>query len=191
MRLVGTNPRVTANVCRSESLPEDTPYISLSHCWGTAKFLTLQRANLDAFEKSLPVEHLSKTFQDAFLTTINLGFQYIWIDSLCIIQDDLKDWKRESQLMNEVFKHASCNISASGFSDGEKGFLLSDRRIDPTPVLGPVPGQPSGAECSENSNDLANLCYLVEDRPWDEIQKRPIYDRGWTVQEQLLVRDLA
>jgi hypothetical protein len=116
--------KLIAHICNGSMLPSNSVYLSLSHCWGTVKFPTTTRLNIPDFEQSLPVDQLSRTFQDALLVTIELGFEYIWIDSLCIVQDDIGDWTREASLMGRVYKNASCNISASDFATGEEGFLL-------------------------------------------------------------------
>ncbi|KAJ4288203.1 hypothetical protein N0V90_012220 [Kalmusia sp. IMI 367209] len=174
-----------ANICRGDALPVETPYLSLSHCWGTVKFLTTTRNNVHQFERSLPVEKLSRTFQDALFATINLGFQYVWIDSLCIVQDDADDWKRESVLMHKVYRNASCNISASGFAGGKVGFIPNKRTINPVPVFAQVEKQISPESAVQNSDE--STYYLVRSDPWDEIKGGPLFRRGWTLQEQLLV----
>src|SRR4051812_5473952 len=69
-----------ASIRRSDTLPIETQYLTLSHCWGEREFLISTRANISSFEVSLPIRSLSKTFQDAIFATTNLGFQYIWID---------------------------------------------------------------------------------------------------------------
>ncbi|KAF4624653.1 hypothetical protein G7Y89_g13520 [Cudoniella acicularis] len=68
---------------------------------------------------------LSKTFQDTIIVTRQLGFQYIWIDSLCIVQNDLQDWERESALMFQIYTGGSCNICAMSAKDGSEGLFFS------------------------------------------------------------------
>jgi hypothetical protein len=68
-------------------------YATLSHCWGKIKFLTLEKSNLEVLKNNIPLEALSQTFKDAIEIALELGFAYIWIDSLCIVQDDPKDWE--------------------------------------------------------------------------------------------------
>jgi hypothetical protein len=143
-----TSSKVSARIYRGDSLPIQTPCLTLSHCWGDAKLLTTTRTNLSSFESSIPVDSLSRAFQDALFVTTELSFQYIWIDSLCILQDDTEDWKQESRSMHAVYKNAICNISASGFSDGVEGFLSTKRRIDPVPVNVPLSHQFPETKCS-------------------------------------------
>jgi len=173
--------KLKANICRGASLPRCTPYLTLSHCWGGEEFLTTTHTNLCAYECSLPIDSLSRTFQDAFLATVKLNFQYIWIDSLCIVQDDPDDWKRESLSMHKIYKHAACNISASGFANGKEGFILSNRRINPSPVAITL-GRTANQSSSEKSHYLA--CAF----PWEVMREGPVFNRAWTLQEQLLAR---
>jgi Heterokaryon incompatibility protein (HET) len=65
-------------------------------------------------------------FQDAMLTNIELGFSYLWIDSLCIIQNSAgsSDWLSESSTMDRVYRKGICNLSATGFHDGQKGLFV-------------------------------------------------------------------
>lgn len=63
------------------------PYATLSHCWGKIEILRLLLSNLAALKEGIDVHSLPKTFQDAIHVTRSLGLRYLWIDSLCIIQD--------------------------------------------------------------------------------------------------------
>jgi hypothetical protein len=85
----------------------------LSHCWGEMNFLTLSRSNLEAFQAQIPQEALSQTFIDAIRISRDLGFSYLWIDSLCILQDDPNDWGRESALMSAVYGGSGLNIAVT------------------------------------------------------------------------------
>jgi hypothetical protein len=184
-----TSSEIEARICQSDKLPQSTQYLSLSHCWGQTTFLTTTRENISEFELSLPVDRLSLTFQDALFTTIALGFEYIWIDSLCIIQNDTDDWNQASKLMGEVYKHASCNITAAGFRDGVEGFMPRQRRHDPTPVVVTVDWK--DAKEAQLRGCHGNTYLFVRRSPWEEITKTPLFERAWVLQEQLLVRSLS
>lgn len=69
-------------------------YVALSHCWGGAKPTVLLKSNLEAMQEHLVLDGESKTFVDAIHFVRRLGIPYLWIDSLCILQDkdDLSDW---------------------------------------------------------------------------------------------------
>jgi len=66
-------------------------YAALSHCWGTSQPLTTTRATLQERCAGITWGSLPRVFQDAISLTRDLGIEYIWIDSLCIIQGDEMD----------------------------------------------------------------------------------------------------
>jgi hypothetical protein len=124
---------LSARIVYGKSLPLNTQYLSLSHCWGGAKLPMLTRENVHSFETNIPLAELIPVFDDTMFVAAKLGVSYLWIDSLCIIQNDPEDWDREARRMGDVYRGAVCNISASGFKDGLKGFLSTRRDSDPTP----------------------------------------------------------
>ena len=98
-------------------------YATLSHCWGQTKHITTETDTLKKHEAGIAFSELNRTFQDAVLVTRALGFRYVWIDSLCIVQDSASDWQRESSLMGSVYSGGSINIAADAAEDGDQGFL--------------------------------------------------------------------
>lgn len=114
-------------VCLSESIPPNMKYLTLSHCWGKKPFRTLNASNRVAFMKNVPFHTLSKTFRDAITATRRLGFRYIWIDSLCIIQGDPDDWSTESENMGAIYANSSLNLAAVDSPDSETGLFFERR----------------------------------------------------------------
>jgi Heterokaryon incompatibility protein (HET) len=94
----------------------DGAYITLSHCWGvpdpSKPPLLTTAANLSAMIKEIPLESMPLNYRDAVVTTRKLSFRYLWIDSLCIIQDSVEDWEAESAKMGEVYQNAQLTIAA-------------------------------------------------------------------------------
>lgn len=70
-------------------------------------------------------DHLPKTFRDAIVVNKTLGVKYIWIDSLCVIQDSLSDWRQESSLMPQVYWNSFCNILATAALDSTQGLFFT------------------------------------------------------------------
>ncbi|KAH8594075.1 heterokaryon incompatibility protein-domain-containing protein [Bisporella sp. PMI_857] len=99
-------------------------YATLSHCWGTLQITKLERHNLDTFQRTVPLDDLCQTFQDAVILTRALGINYLWIDSLCIIQDDERDWQKESTTMAAVYGNGTINIAAAHAQDGSHGLFI-------------------------------------------------------------------
>ncbi|KAK7712996.1 hypothetical protein SLS57_007557 [Botryosphaeria dothidea] len=96
-------------------------YATLSHSWGKEGFIRLTQDNLKSFLSIIPDHQLPETFKDAITVTRALGIKYLWIDSLCIIQDDLEDWEREAATMKSVYGDSFINIAASTATDGTQG----------------------------------------------------------------------
>lgn len=105
-------------VITQESKPSGL-YATLSHCWGTARFLQLNAKTIRVLKGGFLSEDLPKTFQHAVHATRMLGLQYLWIDSLCIIQGvDLEakaDWQFEAARMEDVYKNSYCNSGSPSF----------------------------------------------------------------------------
>jgi hypothetical protein len=81
-------------------------YMSLSHCWGNLRIKTLTAGNLAEFRSRISFTKLPKTFQEAIVVTRKFGIRYLWIDSLCIIQEgegSKDDWLHESGMMDSIY----------------------------------------------------------------------------------------
>lgn len=104
-------------------------YITLSHCWGPPEKrpVTTTLANRALRMEIIAFSDLPRTFQDAIILTRKLGQRYLWIDSLCIIQDDEEDWANEASMMSEVYKHSWCTLAALSSADSTEGLRLSGK----------------------------------------------------------------
>jgi hypothetical protein len=94
----------------------------------------LSEGNKESYYNKIPMDELSKTFTDAIHMTQALGIRYLWIDSLCIIQDSKEDWESQSILMCDVYMNSHINLAAVAVSKGTDGL---DHYRDPLQV---VPG---------------------------------------------------
>jgi hypothetical protein len=104
-----------------ESDMEKGRYIALSHCWGSVQHCTLTSRTLPEFKSSIPWHILPKTFQDAIIFSTKLDVYYIWIDALCIIQDDPTDWEIESAKMADIYQDSYLTLAATGSSNDVGG----------------------------------------------------------------------
>lgn len=100
-------------------------YVALSHCWGSTKPIVLSAENLNSFQEGLSWTDLPQTFQEAARITQNLGYRFIWIDTLCIIQDSEEDWEEQSTMMASVYGNATLVLAASAAKSTEDGFLTT------------------------------------------------------------------
>ncbi|KUJ12376.1 HET-domain-containing protein [Mollisia scopiformis] len=102
--------------------PEHGEYLCLSHCWGVNNTaLKTMKASLQAMKSNIPWKSLPKTFRDAIVITRKLGFRYLWIDSLCIIQDSVRDWELQSSRMGDIYNGAFATIFALYGNDSDSG----------------------------------------------------------------------
>jgi hypothetical protein len=86
---------------------------------------------MDSLKKGILITDLPKTFRDAFYIAKNLRVQYIWIDSLCIAQDDPTDWAIEASKMSQVYSNAYLTVAASSSLDDDSGcFPTRDARLN-------------------------------------------------------------
>ncbi|KAF3767272.1 hypothetical protein M406DRAFT_89786, partial [Cryphonectria parasitica EP155] len=98
-------------------------YICLSHCWGLDQIITTTKCTLQPHKREVPWDALSTTFRDAIHLTRTLGYRYIWIDSLCIVQDDEDDWAVESARMATVYSNGALTIAATKSPNGQGGIF--------------------------------------------------------------------
>lgn len=96
-------------------------YIALTHCWGHTLPLTTTKKTFEERLISIPLPTLPQTFQDAVVIARRMGVRYLWIDSLCIIQDSPVDWETESARMGDYFSNCLFAIAATDASDSTQG----------------------------------------------------------------------
>lgn len=154
----------------------DVKYVTLSHCWGKSTYQTLTRQNLSVMMNRIPDAAMSKTFEDTFTTARYLGFQYIWIDSLCILQGDKEDWQREAALMSSVYAGSSLNIVALDAPSGETGcFFQRDAQTIRGHKLLACADAKSSDRTLYNCMPSGSFCF-----------RGPAIERAWIFQERLL-----
>ena len=175
---LGTSNDQYVKLVDTRSTPTRGPYATLSHRWADSAVIRTTSTNLEQFLHAIPVAILSKTFRDAFTAARSyLGVRYIWIDSLCIIQDDPKDWRAESATMQDVYSHSFCNLSAIATSSGVHG-LFPPRDVDRV--------RPCEIETNWAGRDPETYIPIPK-RFWDEqLDYAPLSGRGWVFQERWL-----
>ncbi|KAF2028842.1 hypothetical protein EK21DRAFT_25979, partial [Setomelanomma holmii] len=97
-----------------ETEPNDpVPYLTLSYCWGGDQEYGTTAETFSQSKDHIDLEELSATIRDAITVSVDMGFQYLWVDSLCIIQDNDQDRSHEIAKMPAIYSNAVCNIAAS------------------------------------------------------------------------------
>ena len=164
---------------------ESGRYVALSHCWGSlmqsdagqhARTLT---TNLENMQRGISLENLPRTFQDAVLVVRKLGLRFLWIDALCIVQDDLADWAREAARMADVYGSAHLTIAATSAESSTDGFLKR-----PPLRAASIPYYVD--TCTEPAGYLVVTYEPKEDSWYSSIEMARWNTRGWTFQERLL-----
>jgi hypothetical protein len=163
------------------SFKGDTKYATLSYCWGNSNHLRLEKATLDRFQDGINVAELPKTMQQAVAIVRELDLDFLWIDSLCIIQDSTDDWRAQSAMMGSIYQHSHISLAASSSTDSEGG-LTFER--DPQII------QPVQVTCRfpfDNYTSPPGIYNIFPQQPYLEwVEKEPLNSRGWVIQERLL-----
>jgi hypothetical protein len=150
-------------------------YATLSHCWGGIDFLKLTTTTLELFKKSIPLEQLTKTFRDTIAVVRKLGIPYLWIDSLCIIQDSSEDWETEATLMSSVYGSSTITIAAAGAVNGRSGlFLQSEGYVWKVHIEVPT------------DSGLQGWDFFTPGNYETSVSKSALRKRAWVLQEILL-----
>lgn len=160
-----------------EDPSERIPYTTLSHCWGTPTSgpFTTTLANLASRKECISFDDFPLTFQDAVTTTRKLNIAYLWIDSLCIIQDSPNDWAKEAARMAIVYAGSICTLSALGSEDSNGGFFRVAEK------------ETNGVLRYDLSIGTQRIrVFPHEPKTWD--LAGPLMDRAWTLQERALSR---
>ncbi|KAF2689175.1 HET-domain-containing protein [Lentithecium fluviatile CBS 122367] len=117
-----------------EDKPQQGDYVALSYCWGEKRneWLTTTKANLLEMKKGISLARAPKTIRDAVYITQLLRVRYLWIDALCILQDDEDEWLAEGGKMADIYSAAALVISAASTADCTDGFLEAHLFGSPT-----------------------------------------------------------
>ena len=126
----------------------------------------------------MPLVELTRTFRDAVIITRNLGFSYLWIDSLCIIQNDAKDWETESARMADIYGNSAVTIAASSSENSRAGCFFYRDTNPPVALNYPSSDRPAG------------VVYVTRpSKSFEEtVNSGPLNRRAWVFQERLLSR---
>ncbi|KAK3995680.1 heterokaryon incompatibility protein-domain-containing protein [Cladorrhinum sp. PSN332] len=149
-------------------------YLTLSHCWGSLVPITLLKSNLSEFSTTgISIDDLPPSFKHAVEVTRLLSIKYIWIDSLCIVQDSARDWAVESLKMHRVYRNSWLNLAAGGAGDCHGGFWFERDVLSSAPMR----------------VQLSDKQEVMFPEPWyNERDNLKLFTRGWVYQEQLLAR---
>lgn len=209
---LGTDPSIS-RIALIESDAQYGRYIALSYCWGKAgEQLTTTTATLEDHKHGINIGELPQTFQDIVLLARKLEVRYIWIDSLCIIQDDENDWEAEAPKMSQVYSNSYLTVAASSSKSSSEGCFPSSRLFSYISTDGISSGEGSirnplefveadfrvsgdkqcrlyfAKEWMRASNKIQPLVYCTGTfgQTFDPVAIEYLSSRAWTLQERLL-----
>jgi hypothetical protein len=151
-----------------ETKGEIRPYAALSHCWQDSQPLQTMKQNLKDHMGRLVWNILPLAFRESFELVKALGIQYIWIDSLCIVQDDDDNWKTQAMRMASIYENAKITIALHQEEKNASSF--------PTTV----------AMVGSDANVQVNVQLSQVPLKEEDIEKTRLSSRGWCFQERLL-----
>lgn len=154
-------------------------YVTLSYVWGQIPMFQLQRGNIKALETpgglDLVLSGLPRTVQDAVDLVKSIGERYLWIDALCLIQDDMQDVNLGIELMNSIYSGSYFTLVAATGADSNAG----------------LPGfqgtRASGFQIVKELVPGGMRMAVVHSIDW-HLEKSTYSSRGWTMQELVLPR---
>lgn len=156
-------------------------YVALSYCWGKSNTFTTTTPTLPERKAGISASQLPQTLKDAVWVTKWLGLHYLWVDSLCILQDsDQIDWKQQAGCMAGIYERAYITLAATSAADSGEGFLTT--RETSRELFGVHKcGVPFSVYVRRRVGHAA-LFHGVH------AKFHPLFSRGWCFQERLLSR---
>ncbi|KAK3647739.1 hypothetical protein LTR56_007968 [Elasticomyces elasticus] len=169
-------PNVRLIETSHESFSACPKYVALSYCWGAAENQKLTKESISQMKEEVPWSTLPRLIRDAVIFTTRLGLCYLWVDSLCIIQDDDQqiDWIRESARMGDVYASSYLTLAATSPADTTQSFFTAARSRYYASV--PVPQRSPG-----------NTQIFVRPANYHRTME-PLHKRAWTLQEFIVSR---
>ena len=164
-------PSVRLHVTESDA--ELGSYAALSCCWGGHQPFNASKRSIEKLKSGFAVSTLPQTIQDAIEVTRKIGLNFLWVDSLCIVQDCEKDKDTEIKKMGSIYKNATVTIAATVASSATEGFLRTKRE--------PPETYPYDLSMEDGTTDKILLTTEYECSPF-----APLDTRGWAFQERLL-----
>lgn len=176
---IGNTQQCIPRLVTSNSIRADTGnirYISLTHRWDSKPLLKLTSQNLQSLEREIPMQSLSAVFRELLQFAKSLGVRFLWVDSLCILQDSKADWQRESLLMSKVYEYAYCNVAAAAAADGYNSLFIERDALQQSPF-----------RITFKWKNYEKAYYCLYSNLWHiGVTTSPLNRRGWVLQERLL-----
>lgn len=180
----------TINLVDTADMPSAVDYCALSYCWGGYQQNPTTADNLAQYYLNIPLKELPMTLQDAIEVAARLGLEYLWIDSICIVQatkngHDNGDWTDHVSMMGMIYASAYCTLIVSECVHAGKGFLRLGGYGSPEyrrPARCTIPFSKVDPEGSSETY----VIYNEQEERLDDRETPPLEKRAWAMQESLL-----
>ncbi|KAI1807953.1 HET-domain-containing protein [Daldinia bambusicola] len=168
------------------SIPPGAAYVALSYCWGGYDPDCMTTAeSLEENMRRIPSSKMPATFRDAVRFTRSLGIKYLWIDSVCIIQHDKKDWHQQAGLMWDIYKHSYVTLAALYGSSSRSGLRSASTEDESTKVMELAMGNHRWPIYARPSHYLQETtCPFSAGE--ESHQSSPLLSRAWAFQERMI-----
>lgn len=153
------------------------PYVTLSYCWGADQPAKTTRANFSSYLSNIAFSTLPATIRDAAIVTLRIGLSYLWVDAMCIIQDDQEDVMVQIAQMHAIYHSSWVTIAAAEAMTCNDGFLQPRGEW-----------QPIRMRARWDEDGPSEVLLVPEGMSYRE--DAPLFRRGWTMQETSLSRSL-
>jgi hypothetical protein len=159
--------------CLVQVTEKDMKYITLSYVWGKDRMFTMLKQNFKDLQVTgaLSKVGLCQTILDTIDLVRGLGVDYLWVDTLCIIQDDLEHKIVQIKNMAAIYGQAYLTVAALMGTGGNCALPgVSQPRA---PLVEVVRGMPITAR-------FPGLYYSAPNQVYEQ--------RAWTFQERIISR---
>ncbi|QMW28872.1 hypothetical protein G4B84_004207 [Aspergillus flavus NRRL3357] len=172
---------------------ERADYVALSYCWGGEKHLLTTQNTIRSHKAGIPWSQIPQTLKDAMQLTLELGVEFIWIDALCIIQDDPVDWMEEASKFGSVYRDALITVSVTASPNTTSGIFCGERshRHNLRTHVASMENIDIYMRQACSTTYVGLFEHLnIFGNGYQEEEVLPILGRGWTFQERILSRRL-
>ena len=158
-------------------------YVCLSYCWGGEKAGMTMSTRLGSYLAGIDTSLLPKTILDAVRVTLNLGFGYLWVDALCIVQDSGLDKGVELNKLSSIYAGTASTLCVMSTKIMTEGFLASPK---PPKVRWWKKPTTWHVRLHDAEGDHTTILEVGSEQSHSDLTDELLLSRAWTYQEALL-----
>ncbi|KAK4043315.1 heterokaryon incompatibility protein-domain-containing protein [Parachaetomium inaequale] len=193
-RVLDISPHPNDTIVLYETKGEAAQYAALTYCWGRGVPLRTLTSNVAQHrQQGIPLAAFPQTMRDVIPFARNLGIRYLWIDALCIVQDDPLDWTDQAAAMTAIYRGCALNVAVADAPSCDSGVARCLQRSSVR--LGTATAADdgdddddddgSGESMAESLQDVFLVCEPAFDRHYNP-ERSLVSTRGWVFQETLV-----